>query len=64
MAIIVCRGLHWDPLFLENTTSTRFLEDFPFDSRGATLPEINMEIEQKPYKDYSPSKRGVYGFPC
>ena len=29
-----------------------------------TLPETNMETPKGPYKDYSPSKRGLYGFPC
>ena len=29
-----------------------------------TLPETNMETQQGPYKDYSPSKRVLYGFPC
>ena len=29
-----------------------------------TLPETNMETQKGPYKDYSPSKRGLYGFPC
>ena len=28
-----------------------------------TLPETNMETQKGPYKDYSPSKRGLYGFP-
>ena len=28
-----------------------------------TLPETSMET-QKGYKDYSPSKMGLYGFPC
>ena len=29
-----------------------------------TLPETNMETQKGPYKDYSPSKGGLYGFPC
>ena len=29
-----------------------------------TLPETNMETQKGPYKDYSPSRRGLYGFPC
>ena len=29
-----------------------------------TLPETNMETQKGPCKDYSPSKRGLYGFPC
>ena len=29
-----------------------------------TLPETNMEAQKGPYKDYSPSKRGLYEFPC
>ena len=29
-----------------------------------TLPETNMETQKGPYKDHSPSKRGLYGFPC
>ena len=29
-----------------------------------TLPETNMETKKGPYKDYSPSKRVLYGFPC
>ena len=29
-----------------------------------TLLETNMETQKGPYKDYSPSKRGLYGFPC
>ena len=31
---------------------------------GCTLPETNMDTQKGPYKDYSPSKRGLYGFPC
>ena len=31
---------------------------------GGTLPETNMETQKEPFKDYSPSKRGLYGFPC
>ena len=29
-----------------------------------TLPETNMETQKRPHKDYCPSKRGLYGFPC
>ena len=29
-----------------------------------TLPETNMETQKGPHKDYSPSKRVLYGFPC
>ena len=29
-----------------------------------TLPETNMETPKGPYKDCSPCKRGLYGFPC
>ena len=29
-----------------------------------TLLETNMETQKGPYKDYSPSKMGLYGFPC
>ena len=29
-----------------------------------TLPETNMETPKGPYKDYSPSKMGLYGLPC
>ena len=29
-----------------------------------TLPETNMETQKGPCKDYSPSTRGLYGFPC
>ena len=29
-----------------------------------TLPETNMETHKGPCKDYSPSTRGLYGFPC
>ena len=29
-----------------------------------TLPETNMETQKGPNKDYSPSKRVPYGFPC
>ena len=32
-------------------------------SYGDILPETNMETQKGPYKDYSPSKRGLYGFP-
>ena len=32
--------------------------------RGVTLLETNMETQKGPYKDYSPSKMGLYGFPC
>ena len=31
---------------------------------GTTLPETNMETQKGSYKDYSPSKRVLYGFPC
>ena len=27
---------------------------------GFTLPETNMETQKGPYKDYSPSKRGLW----
>ena len=30
----------------------------------STLPETNMETQKGPYQDYSPLKRGLYGFPC
>ena len=30
----------------------------------ATLLETNMETQKGPYKDYSPSKLGLYGLPC
>ena len=30
----------------------------------STLPETNMETQKGPYKDYSPFKGGLYGFPC
>ena len=30
----------------------------------ATLPETNMETQKEPDKDYSPSKRVLFGFPC
>ena len=33
-------------------------------STEGTLPETNMETQKGPYEDYSPSKRGLYGFPC
>ena len=33
-------------------------------SGGYTLPETNMETQKRPCKDYSPSKRGLHGFPC
>ena len=29
-----------------------------------TLLETDMETTKGTYKDYSPSKRGLYGFPC
>ena len=29
----------------------------------STLPETNMATQKGPYKDYSPTKRGLYGFP-
>ena len=29
-----------------------------------TLLETNMETQKGPYKDYSASKMGLYGFPC
>ena len=29
-----------------------------------TLPETTMKTQKGPYKEYSPSKRGLYGFPC
>ena len=31
---------------------------------GVTLPETNMETPKGPNKDYSPSKKGLDGFPC
>ena len=31
---------------------------------GCTLPETNMETQKGPYEDSSPSKKGLYGFPC
>ena len=31
---------------------------------GFTLPGTNMETQKGPYKDYSPFKGGLYGFPC
>ena len=35
------------------------------DARSSdTLPETNMETQKGPNKDYSPSKRLPYGFPC
>ena len=33
-------------------------------SGDVTLLETNMEAQKGPYKDYSPLKRGIYGFPC
>ena len=34
-------------------------------SIAAILPETNMETQKgPPYNDYSPSKRGLIGFPC
>ena len=33
-------------------------------SPSPTLPETNMEAQKGPSKDYSPAKRGLYGFPC
>ena len=29
-----------------------------------TLLETNVETQKRPYKDYSPSKMGLHGFPC
>ena len=29
-----------------------------------TLPETNIETQKGSYKDYSPFKGGLYGFPC
>ena len=29
-----------------------------------TLLGTNLETHKGPYKDYSPSKMGLYGFPC
>ena len=31
---------------------------------NGTLLETNMETRKGPYKDYSSSQRGLYGFPC
>ena len=31
---------------------------------GIQSPKTNMETQKGPYKDYSPSKTGLYGFPC
>ena len=38
--------------------------DFEVTTFKATLPETNMETQKGPYKDYSPFKKGLYGFPC
>ena len=32
--------------------------------RCPTLLGTNMETQKGPHKDYSPFKRGLYGFPC
>ena len=37
--------------------------DFP-KPKTPTLPETKMETPKGSYKDYSPSKIGLYGFPC
>ena len=39
-------------------------ESFGLGGIENTLLETNMETQKGPYKDYSPSKRGLYGFPC
>ena len=36
----------------------------PLNCKEVTLLETNMETQKRPYKDYSPSKMGLYGFPC
>ena len=47
----------------ENTRKQSGIEE-PQNEATYTLPETNMETQKGPYKDYSPSKRGLYGFPC
>ena len=51
----------WGSLFGD---PSRTLLAFSLSSLNPTLPETNMETQKEPYKDYSPSKRGLYGFPC
>ena len=56
------------------TTKAKVLQDKPLrvlDARTTAeqptefrLPKTNMETKKGPYKDYSPSKRELYGFPC
>ena len=36
----------------------------PSTQKLGTPPETNMETQKSPYKDYSPSKRGLHRFPC
>ena len=45
---------HWEDVY---NGEARFLET-------ATLLVTNMETQKGPYKDYSPFKGGLYGFPC
>ena len=35
-----------------------------FRKHANTLLGTNMETPKGPYKDYSPSNMGLYGFPC
>ena len=44
-------------------STTLMSEDWEVHTQ-VTLPETNMETQKGPHKDYSPSKRGLYGFPC
>ena len=55
----------WSSIQVFGVTKISLLIPVTWDSGwGDTLPETNMETQKGPYKDYSPSKRGLFGFPC
>ena len=49
---------------LEMDWATCGLQGLAGNLGSVTLLETNMETQKGLYKDYSPSKRGLYGFPC
>ena len=53
-------------VFMETTSFNFKLDSTVLHRKPLTLnlPEINMETPKGPYKDHSPFKRGLYGFPC
>ena len=49
---------------LEMDWATCGLQGLAGNLGSVTLLETNMETQKGLYKDYSPSKRGLYEFPC